>query len=294
MEEIVDDNNKLIEENIDTDLTEFSYNFIDIPWDDRTQRSKILVVLLLLSIFIATMALVVNNFVAHYNSFRHNDSYKNDDINCNLVKVDEYPYAARIQSLTSQQLICVGAVISENSVLANEVCLKSGTVRLFVGSITDQYCKKGFSLDAAELIPHDGVVSKNLVLLSTNKKMSLCGNPIRIAGNMEKDSHAFVIGRPLRGDRSLSRQLVSLDVPDNYTHNGQLIDNSRRNNVICVKYLSRCPVRAGDLLVQGGRLYGIASTSIQRSANNEVVCFANVSIIKTKLKELDDSLNLNL
>ncbi|XP_068629099.1 uncharacterized protein [Battus philenor] len=291
MEEVIDDNNKVIEDSSGTDENDFSYNFIEIPWDDRTNRSKIFIVLLLVTIFIATIAMVISNFVVHYKHFRIEESFKNEHINCNLIKVDECPYAARIHSVSSQQLICVGAVISENSVLVEETCLKSGPVRLYVGNTVDQRCKKGVSVGAYELIPHEGAASKNLVLFSTHKKISSCSTAIGIGGKINDKSHAFIIGRPFRGDRSLSRQLVALDIPENSTG---LQNNLRDDNVICVKYLSRCPVNVGDLLVQDGLLLGLASLNIKRRDNNKIACFSNVDKIKTVLKELAMSFDSNV
>ncbi|CAH2068658.1 unnamed protein product, partial [Iphiclides podalirius] len=57
-------------------------------------------------------------------------------------------------------------------------------------------------------------------MLSTNKKMFPCASVIGI-GKPTDQSHAFIIGRPLRGERSLSRQLVTVHVPDNNTQFGQ-------------------------------------------------------------------------
>ncbi|CAK1599887.1 unnamed protein product [Parnassius mnemosyne] len=293
MEEITNDNNRVIEEGIDSDENDLSYNFINISWDDRSKRSKVAMLLFLIAIFFSIMALVINNFVVHYKNFNFDEFFNRGEINCNLVKVDEYRYAARIHSVSSRELICVGAVINENSVLANEVCLKSGPVRLHVGSPTDQRCKKGFPVDAVELIPHDGVISKNLVLLMTYKKIIQCVSIIKIGVKMDWHVPAYVIGRPFHGERSLSRQLVTLNVHDNNTYNGQLVNNLRNNKVICVKYLSRCPVRAGDLLVQKGRLLGLASTSTQRRENNKLACFANVSNVHEELKQLDVNIDLN-
>ncbi|CAH2068656.1 unnamed protein product, partial [Iphiclides podalirius] len=128
-------------------------------------------------------------------------------------------------------------------------------------------------------------------MLSTNKKMFPCASVIGI-GKPTDQSHAFIIGRPLRGERSLSRQLVTVHVPDNNTQFGQFIDNLRHNNAICVKHLSRCPVRAGDLLVQRARLLGLASMSTKQMADNKMACFANVSTIQRELKQLDEDMRV--
>lgn len=47
----------------------YSYNFISIPWDDRTWQSKLGIIVLLIAIFLATMGCVTNNFVMHYRKF---------------------------------------------------------------------------------------------------------------------------------------------------------------------------------------------------------------------------------
>lgn len=59
------------------------------------------------------------------------------------------------------------------------------------------------------------------------------------------------------------------------------------DNIICVKDLGRCPVRAGDLLVQNGILYGIASTSVHKTNENNLACFADMKIVRNELKEFD-------
>ncbi|VVC87939.1 unnamed protein product [Leptidea sinapis] len=46
-------------------------------------------------------------------------------VDCNLVKVDTYRFVARLHSVTTKELICVGAVLSSSSVLANELCIRS-------------------------------------------------------------------------------------------------------------------------------------------------------------------------
>ena len=127
------ENNKAIEES-DIEEYAFTFNFINQPWDDRSNNSKIGIISFLIAIFVATMALVFINLFLHYREFDVRSIYTNFEIECNLVKVDEYPFAARIHSVSTNELICIGAVVSSSSVLANELCLKSGPVRLRLGN----------------------------------------------------------------------------------------------------------------------------------------------------------------
>lgn len=127
------ENNKAIEQS-DIEEYEFSFNFINLPWNDRSKNSKIGIISLLVAIFVATMALVINNLVFYYKGFDARSIYSNIEMDCNVVKVDEHPYAARIHSISSNELICIGAVVSISSVLANEVCLKSGPIQLKLGN----------------------------------------------------------------------------------------------------------------------------------------------------------------
>lgn len=130
--------NKIITENEDDpSKLEFKYNFINIPWDDRSKRSKIGIVALLVVIFAAIMACVINNFIMHYRGFSHKSNAKNSEMNCFRVRPDGYRYVARIHSLSSKQLLCVAAVVSPISILANGVCVKSGPIRIHLGSLTE-------------------------------------------------------------------------------------------------------------------------------------------------------------
>lgn len=100
---------------------------------------------------------------------------------------------------------------------------------------------------------------------------------------MNFKNKAFIIGRPFRGGRSLSLQLVTIVKNSNNTE----IGNFQYDKVICVKDLEKCPVRAGDLLVQGGFLYGLASTSVNDRGLKKLVCFANLSLVHNEIKLLD-------
>lgn len=133
MEDNVDDN-KIIDSS--SQFLEFRYNFINTPWDDRSNKSKASVIVLLISIFVLTLALVINSFIMHYRGFISVRKYNNSELSCFRVKMDDYKFVARIHSATTQQLLCVAAVVSSTSVLANGVCVKSGPVRMYLGSVT--------------------------------------------------------------------------------------------------------------------------------------------------------------
>ncbi|CAH0722620.1 unnamed protein product, partial [Brenthis ino] len=279
------ESNKVIEQS-DKEEYEFSFNFINLPWDDRSKNSKIGIISLLVAIFVATLALVINNLVFYYKRFDARSIYSNIEMDCNMVKADEHPYAARIHSISSNELICIGAVVSISSVLANEVCLKSGPIQLKLGNPTNPRCKKGFSIDAVDLIPHEGVITKSLVLLSTLDYISDCIKTIKIGAKVNADKQLYIIGRPYRGGKSFSFQLAKYNNNNNFTSFEEL-RTLNKNKTICVDTFGKCPVRAGDLLVQKGLLLGLASTSVNRREESKTACFANLSVVYSELKALD-------
>ncbi|KAJ8734817.1 hypothetical protein PYW08_014067 [Mythimna loreyi] len=284
-----DDDNKIIETNNQLDDLEFRFNFINIPWDDRSTKSKVGIVVLLVSIFAVTIALVVTSFFMHYRGFHSIKMYeRNNEQSCFRVKMDDNRFVARIYSATSQQLLCVGAVVSPSSVLANGVCAKSGPIRIYLGSITNPRCKKGFSVDLIESIHHDGVISKRLVLLSSYESIAACSDIIEVGTKLDYTQKVYILGRPYSTGRTLSRQHVTLAGRD-YTSKS-ISKHLKSNSTICVKDVARCPVRAGDLLLQNGVLFGLASTSVQRFS---VACFGALSIVKEDLKELDTDISFS-
>lgn len=131
------DNNKIVDNNNEQDELEFKYDFVNTPWDDRTFKSKFWIVFLLVSIFTVTMALVINNFYMHYKRFKTLRTYKNTGKSCYRLRLDELPYVARIQSATTYELLCLGAVVSPSSVLVNGVCVRIGQLRMYVGSTSE-------------------------------------------------------------------------------------------------------------------------------------------------------------
>ncbi|CAH2237496.1 uncharacterized protein LOC120623285 [Pararge aegeria] len=279
------ENNRNAEDISDTEENKFNYTFIDTPWDDRSERSKMGVIALLVAIIAATTALVINNLVIHYRGFHSRSFNSNTEIDCNVVKLDDYPYAARIHLISSNELVCVGAVLSRYSVLANELCLKSGPIWLRIGSPTDPRCKKGFTIDLVETIHHDGVVTKNVVLLSIVENMGDCMRTIKIGLNLNPRKHLYVIGRSFRGGRVLSFQLAEYFVET--ASSVEILRDLNTNDTIAVKTFGKCPVRAGDLLVQKGLLFGLASTSVHRREKTKIVYFANLTAIQKTLKVLD-------
>ncbi|XP_052747546.1 uncharacterized protein LOC128199933 [Bicyclus anynana] len=278
------ENNKNIEEVSDTEENKFNYNFINTPWDDRTDRSRITAIALLVAIIVATAALVINNLVIHYKDFHYESFLNNTDIDCNVVKLEDYPYIARIHLISSNELVCVGAMISKHSVLANELCLKSGPIRLRIGSPTDPRCKKGFSVNFMETIPHNGVITKHLVLLSILENMTGCMKSIKIGLHLNPQKNLFIIGRSFRGGRVLSIQMAKY-VKEDVT--SVELRNLSKNETIAVTTFGKCPVRAGDLLVQRGLLLGLASTSVHKRETSKTVYFANLSTARKYLNLLD-------
>lgn len=149
-------------------------------------------------------------------------------------------------------------------------------------------CKKGFPVNLYESIHHDGVISKRLVLLSSYENIEACSEVITIGTKLNWTQKILILGRPYSTGRTLSRQYVKLTGKAD----GSTKDNKHLNlnSTVCVKDLARCPVRAGDLMLQNGQLFGLASTSIQRF---RVACFADLSIVKLELKELDTEISIS-
>ncbi|XP_028159532.1 uncharacterized protein LOC114352212 [Ostrinia furnacalis] len=281
-----DDNNNKIVQDEPGESYEFKYNFVNTPWDDRTLKSKVGIVTLLIAIFTATMACVIHNLITHFDRSSHHLS---EETNCNLVKVDEYKYVARIHLVETQELLCVGAVLSLTSVLANSVCTKSGPIRMRLGSPSDPRCKKGFSVDVLEPVNYEGVLSK-LVLLSSYENMAECvQTAIKVGNSVNWKSQAYIIGRPLRGGRSLSRQPANL-VDLESQNPGFSLRNPNIKETICVMDLGKCPVRAGDLLVQNGYLIGLASTSNHAMDQSKLACFADIRVVRKGLNNIDSDI----
>ncbi|CAG9782975.1 unnamed protein product [Diatraea saccharalis] len=272
-------NNKIVEDQRQTEH-DFKFNFINMPWDDRSKKSKVAIISLLVAIFVATMAIIVHNLYMHYMKTSSGRRGIDDEIKCQLVKLDQYKFVARIHSVKTQELLCVGAVISHTSVLANGICVKSGPVRLRLGSNLNPLCKKGFTVDSIEPIQHDGTISKYLVLIITADSMSNCGQVINIGSQLDKASPGYIIGRPLSSGKMLSRQPAKIIDIDIKSPGVRLT----LQKTICVSDLAKCPVKAGDLLIQNGFVYGLASTSTHITEPSKVACFADLQIISSELK----------
>ncbi|KAJ8733997.1 hypothetical protein PYW07_014548 [Mythimna separata] len=159
---------------------------------------------------------------------------------------------------------------------------------MFLGSLTNPRCKKGFSVDLFESIHHDGVISKRLVLLSSYESIAACSEVIGIGTKLDWKQKVYILGRPFSAARTLSRQHVTLAGKD--YGSTSINKHLKSNSTICVKDVARCPVRAGDLLLQNGQLFGLASTSVQRYS---VACFGALTIVKEELKELDTEISFS-
>ncbi|XP_030034312.1 uncharacterized protein LOC115450436 [Manduca sexta] len=292
MAESVDDNNKIVENSCDPEDIEYEFNFINIPWDDRSKRSKAGIIALLTAIFIATMACVINNFLIHYKKIDSMKELSSNELNCVRVKVDDYRFVARIHSVLSRELLCVGAVVSKTSVLATGACVQSDQIRIFLGSATEQRCKKGFLIDVIESIHHEGTASRKLVLLSSFENFGDCADVISIGQSINWDANVHIIGRPTNIGRSLSRQRVTL-IGKQFHFTGVSMKQLNLNAMICVKDITSCPVRAGDLLLQRGRLFGLAATSVNYLDSNKLACFADLNVVQKELKDLDNEIKFD-
>lgn len=133
MEEIYN-NNKVIDRS--EAPQEFKYNFLNTPWGDRSSKSKEAIISLLLGIFLTIMGLIITGFILHYGG-RNTINLSNDELSCHLTKMEKYRYVARIHSVETHELLCVGAVIGPTSVVANHVCVKSGPVKLHLGVMSE-------------------------------------------------------------------------------------------------------------------------------------------------------------
>ncbi|XP_075978684.1 uncharacterized protein LOC142978223 [Anticarsia gemmatalis] len=273
------DHNKIFDDIAEPEEIEFKYNFINEPWDDRTTKRKIYVVVLLVAIFVTTMGLIFNNFYMHYKDFVSVKSYENTQINCFKIKMDELPYIARLYSTQHTKLLCLGAVISRTSVLANGLCLRFGPLRMYMGSVANPRCKKGFSVDVSEPVYHPGVMFNKLYMLSSYEEIDECSKPIQIGYSLDTDSKVIIIGRPYSLGRILSRQLVNL-ADKKLVHD--VAKKLKTNATLLVQKLERCPVRAGDLMIQDGQLYGIAGYQF-----NNLAVFADLNSVKNDIREID-------
>lgn len=139
-----------------------------------------------------------------------------------------------------------------------------------------------------EPIPHEGTVSNQLVLLFSSENMADCVQIINIANEVYWNNTAHIVGRPVRGERSLSRQTVRL------AHKDDLVDSAKKplnlKSTICVRDKTKCPARVGDLLVQGGRVLGLAATSTHITEQSSLPCFANLMKVHQEMKEHDSSI----
>lgn len=140
-----------------------------------------------------------------------------------------------------------------------------------------------------DLIPYDDAVTSSLVLLTSLEYIGDCIQTIKIGFQLDVEKELYIVGRPHRGGRTLSLQLA--EYKPNHTNPDILRtinkNAANKNKTICVQTFGKCPVRVGDLLVQRGRLFGLASTSAHKKEKTNTICFANLSVIHKELKDLD-------
>ncbi|XP_041973935.1 uncharacterized protein LOC121729478 [Aricia agestis] len=268
------------EEDDDVDQEEtYEFNFINLPWDDRTKESKVLMISLLVSILLATFAVVINNVAIHY---RNSDNNSSDDREpeCNLVRVENYPFVARIYSFSPNKLICLGVVLSRTTILTGGLCMKFSPIYIKLGSTFNPRCKKGYSVDEMFYIPHMGALTKSLAVIITKDNLSECSEsiPIGMAFNYEQDVE--IIGKPRRSLKTLSLQL-GIPTP--------AINSSE---TICVQGLERCPVRVSDVLIQENRFFGLGATSVHKREHVKKACFASIQHITNEITALDPKIKL--
>lgn len=126
-----------------------------------------------------------------------------------------------------------------------------------------------------------------MVLLSSYENMADCAPyVIKVGDTLNFASKATIIGRPRRGGRSLSRQPASLVDIETFSP-GFTMKDLNLKNTICVIDHGKCPVRAGDLLIQNGLLFGLASTSTQGTEQSKLACFADLRVVREVLEKLD-------
>lgn len=149
-------------------------------------------------------------------------------------------------------------------------------------------CKKGFPVSFIEYIHHEGVISKRLVILSSYESIESCSESVDIGIKLDWKQKVHILGRPYTAGRSLSRQHVALAGKD--YRSTSINKHLKSNSTICVKDVARCPVRAGDLMMQNGHLFGLASTSVQRF---RVACFGDLNIVKDEFKMIDPDIKFS-
>lgn len=124
------------------------------------------------------------------------------------------------------------------------------------------------------------------MLLSSQENTAECAVPIRIGSTLDWKSKVQIIGRSSNVGWTLTRQLVSLT--DKYFKIPY--KNVNKHRMFCTKHLARCPVKAGDLLIQRGFLFGLATTSVQIKRNTKA-CFANLTAVRGELDDLNLGIN---
>ncbi|XP_063546259.1 uncharacterized protein LOC134754113 [Cydia strobilella] len=270
---------------------QYTNNFIDTPWDDRSKKSKIGIISLLVSIFALIVICVCHNFMMHYatGSF---PTYKVENT-CPLINLNDigyYNFVAKVYSLSSKELLCVGAVLSDNAVLADEICARDGPVILVVGQSKDPRCKKGHAVDEIIEVDHEGMLSQKLIIIKSKGDFTECRSTIQIGSELEWKTPAHIIGRPLThsGRALITKQPVAVFGRGNCSIPGTLSQKLDKNMIICVTNFGRCQVHAGDLLTQRGRLLGLASTGVHRSGSTAAY-FADLNSVRGKLAPFVDS-----
>lgn len=131
-------------------------------------------------------------------------------------------------------------------------------------------------------IPHDGTITKSLVLLTNFENMKECIEEIKIGVDIDPKNDFYIIGRPIRGEKTLSLQIATYDAHDKTAL--EILRSYDKDKTICVQTVGKCPVRVGDLLVQNNRLLGLASTSVHRRDKTNTACFAYLNIVNKELK----------
>lgn len=126
-----------------------------------------------------------------------------------------------------------------------------------------------------------------LALLTTYEDIRDCSDVIPIGEAVDVDSHAYIIGRPnySTSGKSLSWRTVVVSPNGTCNFGSEVKKGAQSNSTMCVGDYGRCPVRAGDLLVQHGHLLGVASTSLHHTEAKKLAAFANLSIVAKELLE---------
>lgn len=127
---------------------------------------------------------------------------------------------------------------------------------------------------------HNNVIVNKLVILRTLEKIKECSSVVKLGDELILNSIAFIIGRVQHGGKLLSKQAVEINKQD--------CTNMRENSnaLICIETVTKCPIIVGDLLMQGGRIFGLSSANTKFGRQTQIISFINITTMDDLKKNL--------